>query len=150
MLLGTRAMTNLNNVLKRQRHHIASKGSGNQSYEFFQNWTLKKAVTVWWWSHFQLCEPMNYSMPGPFVFQYLPEFAQIQSTELVMLSFHPYPATHFSFCLQSFPASGSFSMSWLVASGCQNSGDSGSATVFQWIFRFDFLRLTGLISLHSK
>ena len=88
MLLGTRAMTNLNDVLIRQRHHIASKGSCNQSYEFFQNWTLKKAVTVWWRSHFQLCEPMNYSMPGPFVFQYLPEFAQIQSIELVMLSFH--------------------------------------------------------------
>ena len=35
----------------------------------------------------------------------------------------------FSFCLQSFPASGSCPMSWLFASGGQSIGASASATV---------------------
>ena len=39
------------------------------------------------------------------------------------------PAAPFSFCLQSFPASGSFPMSWLFASGGQSVGASASATV---------------------
>ena len=43
------------------------------------------------------------------------------------------------FCLQSFPASGSFPRSWLFASGGQNIGTSASAPVLQWIFRIDFL-----------
>ena len=38
-------------------------------------------------------------------------------------------AALFSFCLQSFSASGSFSMSWLFASGGQSIGASASATV---------------------
>ena len=36
----------------------------------------------------------------------------------------------FSICLQSFPASGSFPVSWLFASGGQSVGASGSASVF--------------------
>ena len=36
----------------------------------------------------------------------------------------------FSFCLQSFPPSGSFPMSWLFASVCQSIGASASATDF--------------------
>ena len=42
----------------------------------------------------------------------------------------------FSSCLQSFPASGSFLMSRLFASGGQSIG--ASASVLQWIFRIDF------------
>ena len=45
----------------------------------------------------------------------------------------------FSSCLQSFLASGSFPMSWFFASGGQSIGVSASASVFQWIFRTDFL-----------
>ena len=41
-----------------------------------------------------------------------------------------------SSCLQSFPASGSFPMSRLFASGGQSIG--ASASVLQWIFRIDF------------
>ena len=52
----------------------------------------------------------------------------------------------FSSCLQSFPASGSFPMSQLLASGGQNIGASASASVpFHWFP----LGLTGLISLPS-
>ena len=39
-----------------------------------------------------------------------------------------YSATHFSFCLQSFPASGSFSVSWLFPSGGQSIGVSALAS----------------------
>ena len=45
----------------------------------------------------------------------------------------------FSSCLQSFPASGSFQMSWLFASGGQSTRTSASSSFFQWIFRTDFL-----------
>ena len=38
-------------------------------------------------------------------------------------------AAPFSSCPQSFPASGSFPMSWLFTSGCQSIGASASATV---------------------
>ena len=43
-------------------------------------------------------------------------------------------AAHFSFYLLSFPASGSFLMSWLFALGGQSVGASASASSFQWIF----------------
>ena len=55
----------------------------------------------------------------------------------------------FSSCLQSFPASGSFQMSWLFATGGQSS--RASASVFPMNIQDWFpLGLTGLISLQSK
>ena len=45
----------------------------------------------------------------------------------------------FSFCLQSFPASGPFAMSWFFTSGGQSIGDSASASVLPMIFRTYFL-----------
>ena len=57
----------------------------------------------------------------------------------------------FSFCLQSFPASGSFSVSWLFASGGQNTGASAAVSVLPMnIQGWLPLGLTGLISLLSK
>ena len=35
LLLGEKAMTNLDNVLKKQRHQFANKGPYSQSYGFF-------------------------------------------------------------------------------------------------------------------
>ena len=58
-------------------------------------------------------------------------------------------AAPFSFCLQSFPASESFLMSWLFASGGQSIGASASvppANIQGWFP----LGLTGLISFLSK
>ena len=49
-------------------------------------------------------------------------------------------AAPFSFCLQSFPASGSFPMSQLLASGGQRTGCSNSASVLP-------MNIWGLISL---
>ena len=58
-------------------------------------------------------------------------------------------ATPFSICLQSFPASGSFPMCYLFASGGQSIGASASVlpkNIQNWFP----LGLTGLISLPSK
>ena len=56
----------------------------------------------------------------------------------------------FSSCLQSFPTSGSFPVSWLFTSGGQSIGDSASASVLQMNIQGWFLLgLTGLISLLS-
>ena len=58
-------------------------------------------------------------------------------------------ATLFSFCLQSFPASASFPMSQLFASGGQSI--EASASVLPMNIQGSFpLRLTGLISWLSK
>ena len=56
--------------------------------------------------------------------------------------------TPFSSCPQSFPASASFSMSWLFISGSQSIGTSASALVLPVNIQGWFsLGLTGLISL---
>ena len=57
----------------------------------------------------------------------------------------------FSSCFQSFPASGSFPVSWLFTSNGQNIGASASASVLPVNIQDWFpLGLTGLISLQSK
>ena len=49
LLLGRKAMTNLDSILKKQRHHFADKGLYSQSYTFLvvlcvcESWTIKKA-----------------------------------------------------------------------------------------------------------
>ena len=67
---------------------------------------------------------------------------------------HPaisFSVTPFSSCLQSFPTSGSFPVSWLFPSGGQSIGPSTSASVFPMNIQGRFpLELTGLISLLSK
>ena len=60
-------------------------------------------------------------------------------------------AALFSFCLQSFPASGPLLMSWLFTLGSQHTGASASAAVLQMNIQSCFpLGLTGVISLQSK
>ena len=61
----------------------------------------------------------------------------------------PSSAALFSFCPQSFPASGSFPMSRLFASGGQSIGASASV-LWMHIKGWFPLELTGLISLQSK
>ena len=59
--------------------------------------------------------------------------------------------SHFSFCLQSFQASGSFPMSYLFMPSGQSTGASASASVLPMNIQGWFpLGLTGLISLQSK
>ena len=86
-----------------------------------------------------LCNPMDCSMSGFPVFHYLLEFAQIH-VHWVSDAIQPFhPVTPFSICSHSFPASGSFPMSWLFTSGSQSIGALASHQSFQWIFRTDFL-----------
>ena len=76
------------------------------------------------------------------VFWSLLKFTSIES---VMLSNHPLFCHHFFFWLQSFPASGSFPMSWLFASGGQSIEASASALAFPMNTQSRFpLGLTGL------
>ena len=57
----------------------------------------------------------------------------------------------FSSCLQSLPASVSFLMSWIFASGCQSFGVLASASVLPMNIQDSFpLGLTRWISLQSK
>ena len=79
------------------------------------------------------------------IFQSLLKFMSIES---VMPSNHLSSAVPLSSCLQSFPASGSFLMSWLFASGGQNS----SLITILLINIQDWFPLgwTCLISLQSK
>ena len=60
-------------------------------------------------------------------------------------------ATPFSFCLQSFPVSGCFPMSWLFTPSGQSIGASASGSVLPMNIQCWFpLGLTGLISMLSK
>ena len=76
-----------------------------------------------------LGDPMDCSMPSFSALHCLPEFAQIHVHESVMLSNHLILCHPFTFCLQSFPESGSFPMSHFFASGGQSPGASASSSV---------------------
>ena len=96
-----------------------------------------------------LCDPIDCSRPDFPVPHYLLEFAQTHVhwvSDAISSSVIP-----FSFCLQSFPASGSFPTSQHFASGGQSIGASASVSVLPVNIQGWFpLGLTGLISLQSK
>ena len=96
-----------------------------------------------------LCNPMDCSMSGFPVLHCLLEFAQIQ---VHCQWYHPTISFSVVFsCPKSLPASGSFPMSWLFASGGQNIGASTLASVLPMNIQGWFpLGLTDLISLLSK
>ena len=76
---------------------------------------------------------------------------KLMSIELVMPSNHLILCHPFSSRLQSFPASGSFLMSYFFASGGQSIGVSASASVLLMnIQDWSPLGWTGWISLQSK
>ena len=96
-------------------------------------------------------DPMDGSMPGFSVLHYLPKFAQIHALSWWSYLTISSSATPFFFCLQSFPALGSFQMSYLFASGGQTTGASASESVLPMNFQGWFpLGLIDLISLLSK
>ena len=98
-----------------------------------------------------LCDSMECSTPGLRVPHHLPKFAQVHVHCLsdAIQPFHP--LTPSSPSALSFPASGTFPLSWLFTSDDQNTGASASASVFPVnIQSWSPLRLTGLISLLPK
>ena len=76
-----------------------------------------------------LCDPMECRRPGLPVHHQLLEFTQLMSVELVMPSNHLILCCLLLSCLQSFPASGSLSMSQFFTSGGQCIGISASTSV---------------------
>ena len=77
-------------------------------------------------------------------------FLRLMSVELVILSNHLIYC-HSLLCLQSLPASGSFPLSQIFASGGQSTGVSASAPVLSMNIQGWYpLGLTGWIPLQSK
>ena len=97
-----------------------------------------------------LCDPMDCITPSLPVHHQLPEFTQTH----VHGWCHPTISSSvvpFSTCPQSFPASGSFQMSQLFASGGQRIGVSTSTSALPMNIQDWFpLRWTDWISLQSK
>ena len=94
---------------------------------------------------------MDYSTPGFPVHHQLPESTQthVHWVGNAIQSSHPLSSP--SPCLQSFPASGSFPMSWLFVSGDQSIGASALASVLPVNIQDCFpLGWTAFISLQSK
>ena len=98
-----------------------------------------------------LCKPMDCSTPGfcpspsPRV---CPSLCPLNQWCHPTISSSVTPFFPFFPCLQSFPASGSFPMTWLFASGGQSIGASVSASVLPVNIQGWFpLGWTGLISL---
>ena len=98
-----------------------------------------------------LCDTMNCSKPGLPVHHQLPESTQTHVHWVGDVIQPSHPVIPFSSCPQSFPASGSFPMSQLFASGGQSIGDSASTSVLLMnIQDWSPLGWTGWISLKSK
>ena len=99
-----------------------------------------------------LCDPMNCCTPGLPVHHQLPEFY----SDPCPSSRWCHPATSssvvpFSSCPQCLPASGTFPMSQLFASGGQSIGVSASTSVLPMNFQdWSLLGWTGWMSLQSK
>ena len=99
-----------------------------------------------------LCNYMDCSSPGTPVLHYLLEFC-LDSCPLSCWCYLTISSSvaPFSFCLQSFPAPGSFPVSQLFPSGGQSTGASSSASVLPKNIQGWFpLGVTGLISFQSK
>ena len=118
---------------------------------YFRN--LIMIMLLCWFSVAQLCPTLcdlkSYSMPDSSVFHYwcLLRFLSIEPTEWCHPTISPSVAL-FSFCLQSFPASGSFPVSQMFASAGQSIGASASASVLPMNIQGWFpLGFSGLILL---
>ena len=96
-----------------------------------------------------LCGAMDYSIWGSSFSTISWSLLKLRSIESGMLSTISSSVIPFSFCLQSFSASGSFPLSQIFISGGQSFG--ASATVLPMNLQGWFLLgLTGLISLQSN
>ena len=80
-------------------------------------------------SSLTLGDPTDCSTPGFPVLHHLPEFAQTHVHWVSDAIQASHPVAPFCFCPQSFPASGSFPIGQLFASGGQSIGASASASV---------------------
>ena len=145
-----------------QIHHILSSPKhnppdGSRRKQPYTQYRLNKTTTadpkLCCWTQLcpTLCDPMDCNMPGFLVFHHLLELAQTHSLTQWCHSTVSSSVIPFSFCLQSFPAAGSFPMSCLFASGSLSTGVSASASVLPMNTQdWSPLGWTGWISLQSK
>ena len=123
---------------------------GGNSQCVGSRWKKYNLVVVQSLCHLTPCDPMNCSTPSFPVLHYLSQFAQIHVhwvTNAIQPSSSIIP---FSSYPQSFPASGSFPMSRLFASGGQSIGASASKSVLPMNIQCWFPLGLSLISLLSK
>ena len=93
-------------------------------------------VVVQLLSHVQLfATPWTTACQASLSFTISWSLLKLMSIESVMSSNHLILCCPLSYCLQSFPALGSFQMSQLFASGGQSIGASASASVFPIIIQ---------------
>ena len=112
---------------------------------------MKETISSIAQSCLTLYDPMNYSTPGPLSITISRSPPKPMSIESVMPSNHLILCHPAFFCPQSFPASGSFQMSQLFASGGQSTRVSASASVLPMNTQdWSPLGWTGWISLQSK
>ena len=135
LLLGRKAMANLDSILKKQRHYFDNKVPSNQGYGFsschawirelddkegclvqFNCSVMSDSVTPW-----------TAASQSPLSIIKSQSLLKFMSTESGIPSNHLIFCHPFFFCLQSFPASGSFLISRLFISGGQSIGASGLA-----------------------
>ena len=115
------------------------------------SWVVNLTVNKWCsvaQSGPTLCDLVDCSTPGFLSFTIPWILLKLMSIESMMYPTIPSSVTRFSSCLQSFPASGSFSISQLVAVGVQSIGAPTSVSVLPMNIQSWFpLGLVGLISL---
>ena len=133
--------------------YIIKHGFGKRSLFSWasNNWFQHTTVVVQLLSHVWLfATPWTAAGQASMSFT-IPELAQthVHWVSDAIQPSHPLLALPVSACLQSFPASGSFPMSPLFASGGQSIGASASVLPMNIQGWFP-LGLTGLISLQSK
>ena len=127
---------------------VVDKDSG---FSFLNRRMKPIVVTVESLHHVWLCNPWTVPHQAPLSSNISQSLLKFTSVESVMPSTISSSAALFSFCPQTFPASGSFLVSQLISSDGQSIGASASATVLPINTQDWFpLGLTSLISLQSK
>ena len=119
------------NLFTKRSHGYGNKLMGQRSSSC---WSVAKSCLT-------LCDPMDWSAPGFPVLHYLPELLKFMFMESVMLSNHLILCRPLLLLPSIFPASGSFPMSRLFASGGQVIGVSASTSVLPTKEQY-FLRIT--------
>ena len=128
-------------------HHRHSIGAQTHCYKKSLPQSCCCSVTP---SCLTLCDPMGCCMPGFPVLHHLLKFSQ-SHVQWVGDAIQPSQSVDLFSCPQSFPASGSFPVSWLLTSGGQKIGVLVSASVLPVNIPGWFpLQLTGFISLLSR
>ena len=145
LLLGRKAMTNLDSILKSRDITLPTKVCIVKAMVFpviiygCESWTIKKAVDVQSLSRVRLfATPWTVACQVSLPLMISQSLLKFMSVESVM------PSNHLilchSFLLPSiFPSIRVFPMSQLFASGGQSIRVSASVSILQWIFRVDSL-----------